>query len=386
MNLLDLLQVNIRLKQVARTNGGEYAGPCPFCGGCDRFRVWPNQDRGRYWCRVCGKHGDAIDYLKETRGLSFRDACAELGIEPANRQGGPAHEPIQGVLTPRETIPPGDLWSNFARIYLDSAKEILHEEKEIMAWLHRRGLNDNTIDRAELGWIRADILFDRRSWGLKPEKKENGKDKRLWFPAGLVIPLVLNGTVARLRIRRRQPDGDFRYYILPGSDTRPMGFQLARNALVIVESELDGLLIDQEAGDLVGTVALGSVGIRPDQEKNEILNQADPILVSLDFDEAGAKASWNFWTRTYPKAKRWPVPVGKDPGEAFQKGLNIRAWVEAGLRTDSLPGHTPRPTDAMIKPFPKEWVQRFDEAQLERLAIMTIDGQLSDREAMILLN
>ena len=165
-----------------------------------------------------------------------------------------------------------------------------------------------------------------------------------------------------------------------------MGFHLDRNALVIVESELDGLLIDQEAGDLVGTVALGSVGIRPDQEENELLKQADLILVSLDFDEAGAWASWNLWTRTYPKAKRWPVPVGKDPGEAFQKGLSIRAWVEAGLRADNLPEHAQRSTDAMIKPFPKEWLQRFDESQLERLAIVTIDGQLPDQEAITLLN
>jgi hypothetical protein len=35
----------------------------------------------------------------------------------------------------------------------------------------------------------------------------------------------------------------------------------------------------------------------------------------------------------------------------------------------------------MIKPFPKEWLQRFDEAQLERLAIMTNEGGLSDSEA-----
>lgn len=51
----------IRLKRVGRT---EYAGPCPWCGGDDRFHVW---DKGTYFCRPgpghCGKSGwlDSLD-------------------------------------------------------------------------------------------------------------------------------------------------------------------------------------------------------------------------------------------------------------------------------------------------------------------------------------
>ena len=35
-----------------------------------------------------------------------------------------------------------------------------------------------------------------------------------------------------------------------------------------------------------------------------------------------------------------------------------------------------------VKPFPKDWEERFTYETLERLAIMTVDGQLSDREAL----
>lgn len=35
----------------------------------------------------------------------------------------------------------------------------------------------------------------------------------------------------------------------------------------------------------------------------------------------------------------------------------------------------------MIEPFAPNWLRRFDEEELERLAIMTVDGCLSDREA-----
>ena len=48
-DLLGLIGADTRLKKVASTGGGGYAGACPFCGGRDRFRVQPEQ--GRWWCR-----------------------------------------------------------------------------------------------------------------------------------------------------------------------------------------------------------------------------------------------------------------------------------------------------------------------------------------------
>ena len=43
-NILDLVKSDVpSIKRVANTNGGEWAGPCPFCGGEDRFRVWPDE-------------------------------------------------------------------------------------------------------------------------------------------------------------------------------------------------------------------------------------------------------------------------------------------------------------------------------------------------------
>jgi len=103
--------------------------------------------------------------------------------------------------------------------------------------------------------------------------------------------------------------------------------------------------------------------------------------MDVDFDDAGAKAAWQFWLSTYPNARRWPCPIGKDPSEAFQKGLSIRAWVEAGLTVKPSSLLREKPTEAAIEPFPKEWLERYDDTQLERLAMMTMDGGLSDIEA-----
>ena len=159
-----------------------------------------------------------------------------------------------------------------------------------------------------------------------------------------------------------------------------------QESFVIVESELDGLLIDQDAGDLTGVVSLGNAQSKPDQETDRVLRQSRLILIALDFDEAGAKASWKYWLSTYSNAFRWPVPIGKDPGEAFHKGLNIRAWIQAGFPEEASCLQGIDVSRDTIKPFPKEWIHRFDETQLERLAITTMDGCLSDREAERLLN
>ena len=88
-DLLTLVGRDVQLRRVASTNGGEYAGPCPFCGdGTDRFRVWPHADRPGWWCRQCERHGDAIAYLMQRDSLDFRAACERLGAGVTAVTGG----------------------------------------------------------------------------------------------------------------------------------------------------------------------------------------------------------------------------------------------------------------------------------------------------------
>ena len=147
----------------------------------------------------------------------------------------------------------------------------------------------------------------------------------------MTIPLCQDGKVCRIRIRRLKADGDPRYYLLRGSDTRAMVLGIDKSVTVLVESELDGLLLQQEAGDLVNIISLGNAQSRPDQRAAEILNQSQLILVSLDADRAGATESWQWWQQHYPQAHRWPSILGKDPGEMRAAGVSLRTWVEAGL-------------------------------------------------------
>lgn len=109
-----------------------------------------------------------------------------------------------------------------------------------------------------------------------------------------------------------------------------MVWGLAHQVYVVVESELDGMLLHQEVGDLVGVVALGNAQARPDQEAAAVLSQSQLILIALDSDDAGVREAWGWWTKHFPQARRWPPIEVKDPGEMWKAGVDLKDRIKAG--------------------------------------------------------
>jgi len=232
------------------------------------------------------------------------------------------------------TAAPGDLWQARARKLVDEAVYHLWTPtgKPMLDFLmQRRGLIEETIREFSLGLVPLNRWEGASTWGVDEILKDNGVPKKYWLPRGLTIPLCQDNQVLRVRVRRPKSDGDPRYYLLRGSDTRAMVLGSDKSLSVLVESELDALLLHQEAGDLVNVISLGNAQARPDRGAAEILNQSQLILVALDTDRAGATESWRWWEEHYPQAHRWPAIQGKDPGEMWAAGVNIRTWVEAGF-------------------------------------------------------
>ena len=264
--------------------------------------------------------------------MSYRDACAYLGIEPklsivSGNVGSPKWRPSE----PKQV---SSNWRDMAIRFLDYSIKTLWTEpgKASLEWLRvERGFTEDTIRHFRLGWNPVDVWRDRAAWGLPEEiSDKTSKPKKLWLPSGLVIPL---GEVARLKIRRPNPGDGPRYYFLPGSSTEPMVCPGGKGgAVVIVESELDAILINQEAKDLVAAHALGSANIRPDTNTTGILQAADLILVALDSDNAGVKESWQWWVGQFPQSRRWPPIGGKDPSAMRKAGMDVRVWIEAGIQ------------------------------------------------------
>jgi DNA primase len=384
-DILSLYQgMGLAAKQKTAT---EFAGPCPTCGGNDRFCIWCGGEGkhglGRFYCRGCGLQGDAIQFLREFQGFSYGEACRELGLTPAAPSGRRAARepdaptPAIPAWTPKPGELPNSRWQAQARKLIPWAARQLQATPDALSWLlAERGLTPETAARFHVGWLPDDLYRDRTAWGLPQEFKPNGKRRMLWLPRGLVLPVLdASGKPARIKFRRPNPGQDEpKYLYLPSQpkNTAPLTIAGTAAAWIVVESELDGLLLAQEAGDVVNVLALGSASLRPDAEAHARLETAPFILVSLDADDAGDKAAWTWWATHYPleKLRIWPVPEGKDPTDAWRAGWDLRAWIEAGLPPRFMPT---RPVE-IAAPAPRPEPARQEEEAHEQRQDPTLDA------------
>lgn len=344
------------LKHVASTDGGEWCGSCPKCGGRDRFHVWPRKGpSGKFWCRGCGWSGDGIQFFRDMDGLSYPEACRRFGTTPR-----PGRRPMasqqRAAWTPKPSLLPCATWQATAAAFVDFATGVMSMDAEGQAYALGRGLTPETIRTCRIGWNPRRSRDPRESWGLPPEvNAETGKAKTVWLPRGLVVPSIRAGVVTALKVRRpdwREGDPAPKYAWTVGGCMSPMILGgAAGRSVAIVEGELDALLIHQAAGDLVSAMAMRSAKIKPDAEAHALLLAAPTILCALDADHAGYEG-WLWWRDHYRQAKRWPPIRGKDPGEAMQAGLDLRAWVMAGLSPEPETRHEPIRTSARRDALP----------------------------------
>jgi hypothetical protein len=61
--------------------GAERCGPCPVCGGRDRFSI--NVKKQLWFCRACDKGGDVLDLIQHLDNVDFRTARNMLGCDQA---------------------------------------------------------------------------------------------------------------------------------------------------------------------------------------------------------------------------------------------------------------------------------------------------------------
>lgn len=99
----------------------------------------------------------------------------------------------------------------------------------------------------------------------------------------------------------------------------------------MVESEFDGLLTQQEVGDLTYCVALGGSTKPIDAETENILKRTAHILFVPDCDRAGAIASAK-WKKKFCNIHRILTPHGKSVGDYFQEGGDLRKWLQRAIQ------------------------------------------------------
>lgn len=350
MNILELIkEIGIDSKRKAACHGGEYSSPCPFCKeGNDRFLVWPNRANkngalqgGRYSCRVCGRYGDAITFLRQFHGLNYLEACQRLKIQP-KEMNNKRRIKLERPSLPKADHPPAD-WLEKANTFVEWCHKQLLKNPNALEMVKLRGFSMESIIRFKLGYnpgetvngMRQDVFRPLEEWGLPLELNDNGKAKSQWLPIGLVIPtLDKDGGVIKIKIRRsawKEGDKLPKYVEVKGSK-KCFSIYGEENLIcaLVIESEFDALLVQQEAADICFCIALGGSTKTIDFQTDQIIRKIPLLLFCPDFDKAGAIA-WAKWKKDYPHIERILTPHEKSAGDAFIAGVDLREWIKANL-------------------------------------------------------
>ncbi|MEP7286955.1 MAG: hypothetical protein ABI947_14455 [Chloroflexota bacterium] len=186
------------------------------------------------------QHGDHIELIKllDSGAHDFKSALSIL----ASFAGGSAHPTPRIVQRPAPAVnePPSAAWQTCARTLIASGVKLLWSPSgsAALAWLRGRGLSDDTIRAAQLGY--------------------DGKLNRI------VIPCIIDGEVWYVKYRNLNQaaiDQYSKYTYQTGSRAAALyNAEAIRPGLPIVkvEGEFDALIGQQTAGDLFTFVTVGS--------------------------------------------------------------------------------------------------------------------------------
>ena len=233
--------------------------------------------------------GDAAELVKLHNECSFPEAVKFLadlvGIIPSSKEGSSRPAPVRPPSKPPEG--PSGLPLAEATTLVDGAAERLWGPggKKALTYLHDRGLTDDTIRAAGLGFT--------------PHVMVPTKEGDRCFPfSGIVIPWRNGARLTRIKIRRLD-DGDPKY--AEAFQDRPLIYPdpaviRPGKPLIIAEGEFDCLLLAQQLPE-ASVITLGSASARTDPAVLSRMLTSPRWFVALDADAAGDSAASKFPAR-----------------------------------------------------------------------------------------
>ena len=181
----------LRLKR----QGRELVGPCPVCGGNDRFAVHPT--KGLWNCRHCVRGGDAIALLRHVEGCSFKEAVAALGGVDSGRG---RRAPLSAANDDRTLGVAVRIWDQAVALGPEAIAYFERRDIDINAVPEHGGLRfhpacpwEGSTRPCVVGRYTAAIGNEQR--GLWRRPIDGGKPKALGPTAGCVIRLLPDDAV-----------------------------------------------------------------------------------------------------------------------------------------------------------------------------------------------
>lgn len=212
---VDLLAIISRDTFVKETSKNWWAGPCPFCGGEDRFVIKYDRATLEYlWlCRVCGngKYNDALDYVMQRDRVTLPEAARRIA-------GGEIAEMTPAAIAERERIVAETRDRRVKEIETFLSK---YSNEEI--WLAYK----NLMTDENRAWWRAQGIPDdwQNFWklGYTPDKIYEFRDEVYHSPAYTIPKFDYNWRPLNIDYRLLEfPDGAGKYR--PSAHLPPAAF------------------------------------------------------------------------------------------------------------------------------------------------------------------
>lgn len=284
----DLTEVARQYTQLGRSRNG----PCPLCGGRDRFFI--HRNRTHWGCRHCGKFGgDVIDLVAKIHKVSVADAARILEGQP------PHHEEQQYSYAKWES----DDWQHRCWIELESTSALLTRQTP-RAYLRSRLLNIEWCQRYRLGYSP-----DR----FRPQTQSKE-------PAVVIPHLFADGkcTAVKYRFLDANATGNCRFVQLKGSEPTLFGSHLMQGApsLIAIEGEFNCIAVRQSTDP--GEFDVISFGSDSTPKYLPIATKRYGSVIIWQDDSAKLEATLRLIN--HPNAKGRFSPNGKDACDLLQYG------------------------------------------------------------------
>lgn len=328
VNLVDLVQetASVRL----RRSGKNWTGFCPFHANSHTGALVVFQDTGTWHCfGTCNEGGTVIDWvLKQNPGWDVKEAIKELA-KKAGIQARYDEPELKQRLAARVQE---DAYKIAATVF----QKWLLEDEEALAYVHDRGLTDETIKASGLGFsgrssaaqvkemrstfamygidpespqavvvlgFKGDVAAWAQKHGLNPESFKEHSIHGMMDKPGLIYTHKVEGRI-RYMSRRQLPghdkikhiDGDevewksFNPYSALAGDRIPFFNHMHRRTderVVIVEGQMDAITLGQWG---VPAMALcGSAWKNLEDTIRMLQEKYDAIYFATDADTPGEK-------------------------------------------------------------------------------------------------
>lgn len=277
-------------------------GPCPRCGGKDRFRAFDDfAETGGTICNQCGPNADGIATIAWLLDCTQTEAMHLIAGDfgPISKQRIQPKKPSSKPSSAAVALDVRD------RIYcqLLAASPLQKEDRDD---LERRGLTDKAIDIASYGTLDANTAADVARTVLQETRCGESALLRVpgfvtdkgtvtltsWLGPGILIPCRdSTGQIHSLKVRRRNPhSGAKRYVHFSGGHAKkqrsssichvPRGIPTEPETIRVTEGELKADVTNL----LTSTPTIGVPGINQWNKALPVLEKLGSSQVLIAFD------------------------------------------------------------------------------------------------------